>query len=315
MRFNVVSIEPQGFHCGHFLDDGLRFTVYGLESLGHDVTLSINKLSTDRINIIVGARLTRPEDVQAIANAGPYIAIQSEVITETGLNDWHNQTHVEEVYLPFLMGALAVWDAKPKCLEQLRMMGIPAYLQPVGYHPRFEDIPLKAEKDIDFLFFGSVTPHRRVLFEEFARRGYRVEVLFDTRKFFRDDMIARTKVHLAPCQNERLNQLSLQRVCYLVNNKSLCVVEECPDQGFLENCFLSAATDQWIDLCITTLQREDREELAQHHYENYREIRLEDGMRRLLDETFKGGAGAAPTPHFLSVEQQRASQPGQASVE
>ena len=241
MRFNLVSIEPRGHTEGHFLDDGLRFLLYGLESLGHDVTLAINRVSTDRLNVVLGAHLNRPEDVQVIAQAGPYVAIQSEVLNEDGLNDWHNQEQVEEIYLPFLMGAVAVWDAKPRCLQQLRGMGLPAHLLPVGFHPRFEDIHHKPEKDIDFLFFGSMTEHRRTLFGEIESRGYRVETIFNDRKFFRDDMIARTKVHLAPCQNARLNQLSLQRVCYLANNRCICVAERCHDQQPLQHLFLSAA--------------------------------------------------------------------------
>lgn len=128
--------------------------------------------------------------------------------------------------------------------------------------------------------------------------------MFGDRKLFRDSTIARAKVHLAPWQNADLNQLSVQRVCYLINNRSLCVVEKSPDQEWLEHCFISEVTERWVERCVETLHREDREQLAQTFYERYREIRLEDQMQRLLDETF-GNRSTPDLPVTVPVSSTR----------
>ena len=298
MRFNLVVIEPKGYPHGHFFDDCVRLVQCGLEGLGHDVTLSISRILTDRINVIWGVHLQDINTVQAIADAGPYIAIQSEVMREGGLNAWRNQTQLEEVYMPFLCNTVAIWDGKPTCVSVLKRMGLPVHLLPFGYHPQLEDLPRKANKDVDFTFFGSVTPHRAKLIDTLKRAGGRVDVMFDTRKYFRDDLLARTKVHLAPLQSLELNQFSGQRVCYLLNNRGLCVVERSSDQEWLEHCFETASTEAFADICLQTLHRADREQLAATYFDRYREMRLEDGMQRLLDESLGNQLSGVAVPHF-----------------
>ena len=87
MKFHIASAEPKGFPYGHFLDDFCRYLCHGLESLGHDCTIGYNRLDSGRMNIVLGGHLlTSPQDVEAIAGQGPYIAIQSEIVKPDQLN-------------------------------------------------------------------------------------------------------------------------------------------------------------------------------------------------------------------------------------
>ncbi len=55
MRFSIFVIEPEGYKYTHFLYDTCKYLCYGIESAGYDCCILRNKLSSDRINIVVGA--------------------------------------------------------------------------------------------------------------------------------------------------------------------------------------------------------------------------------------------------------------------
>jgi hypothetical protein len=289
MKFHIASAEPKGFPFGHFLDDFCRYLYHGLQSLGHDCTLGHNRLERGRMNIVLGGHLlTLPQDLDAIAGQGPYIAIQSEIVKRDEINLFRepkDRERYQKIYLPFLKRAHAVWEGAPGNVDVLESLGIRARLLLGGYHPAMEEIVPKRDKDVDFLFYGSVTPHRRDLLEALKRRGYRLEVLFDVRPIFRNDLIARTKVNLAPAQGQGMDHLAWGRICYLLNNRALVVVERCRDQQWLEHCFPSAETRDWVDLCEQTLQRADRDQLCHEYTNRFRGMAYTEQLKKALDET------------------------------
>lgn len=287
MRFHIALIEPKGFPYGHFLDDFCRILCYGLESLGHDCSIGANRLESTRTNLVVGAHLlTAPQDVEAIARQGPYIALQSEIVRPEGVNLYRDRQRYETVYLPFLQRAMAVWEGAPANLPHLEQLGLRPRLLLGGYHPAIEEIVHKREKDIDFLFFGSVTPHRRNQLQALQQRGHRLEVVFDLRAMLRNDLIARTKVNLAPAQGGGMDHLAWGRICFLLNNRSIVVVEQCKDQQWLEHCFPSAATHGWVELCEETLNDPQLKEKTEMYYERFRAMPYTERLEQVLDETF-----------------------------
>ena len=287
MKFHVTNIEPAGYRFAYFLDNVARMLVYGLESLGHDCSLGQNNVEPDCTNIIVGGHLlTRPEDVEKILSSGAsYIVCQSEIIRSDGVNLLRNKEKMELVYMPLLHGATAVWDGSPENLQPLARRGIQASQFLGGYHPSFEEVTRKNKRDIDFLFVGSPTPHRRDLMQQLRDRGYRVTSLFDARAMYRNDAIARTKVHLAPGQGDTMDHFPWSRVCFLLNNRGLVVVERCRDQEWLEHCFVTTDAGNWCDACIETLQRQDRLEFEEQCYQRFRQMPFTDRLAGLLEET------------------------------
>ena len=58
---------------------------------------------------------------------------------------------------------------------------------------------------------------------------------------------------LQPNQGPGINHITAKTV-YLLNNRSVVVVERCHDQEWIEHCFPSADAEEWADLCMETLQ-------------------------------------------------------------
>jgi GT2 family glycosyltransferase/Flp pilus assembly protein TadD len=242
-----------------------------------------NKFFQDRINLILGAHnLKDPNVVNIIRRAGKYIIIQSEVLTENGIAGWNNQASFTDVYLPLMLHAYAVWDGMESNQTYMQRAGISADIIPhFGYLSALKEVIPKKSKDIDFLYYGSLTPHRKKMIDELKKRGGNVVCIFDESAIFRNDYIARARINLAPRQTPENDHMT-SRILYLLNNQSIVVVERCRDQAWVEHCFLSADTDKWAELCMQTLQRSDLDSLADQCFENYKKLDMTGLFRPLL---------------------------------
>lgn len=285
MRFSICSIEPEGFKFAHFLYDICKYLCFAIESAGHECCIVRNQLFPDRINVILGAhRLTDPANVEQMTRAGRYVLFQSEIVGEDTINNWPVQKSFAAVYLPLMRQAMVVWDRLESNVIRLKQLGIDAELFPnIGYLPALEEVVHKKKKDIDFLFYGSLTPHRARMIEELRRRGGNVVSVFDNTAMFRNDLIARARVNLAPKQGPEMSHFCENRVLYLLNNRSIVVVERCHNQEWIEHCFPSADTEKWADLCIETLNRPDLDRVADEYFERFKKIRTVDQIQSLIE--------------------------------
>ncbi|MBA4416595.1 MAG: hypothetical protein C0392_01600 [Syntrophus sp. (in: bacteria)] len=285
MRFSVCLIAPEGYRFSHFLYDSCKYFCYTIEAAGYECCMVRNKLYSDRINIIFGAHnLTDPTAIEQLKQAGKYVVMQSEVLSEKTINAWPVQESYSTVYLPILRQAEAVWESLESNKRQLKQFGIDAEMFPrVGYLSSMEEIVHKKKKDIDFLFYGSLTPHRKMMIDELKMRGGNVLCVFDDAAIFRNDLIARARINLAPNQARGTDHLS-SRVLYLLNNRSIVVVERCYNQDWVEHCFLSADAEKWADLCMETIRRPDLDKLAEGFFEHYKKLDMVDLIRPLIDK-------------------------------
>ncbi|MCG6537589.1 MAG: hypothetical protein L7F78_23470, partial [Syntrophales bacterium LBB04] len=293
MQFSVCLIDSEGFFA-HFLYDICKYICYGIESAGHDCCIVKNRLDAERINILIGShRLTDPTIVEKIKSAGKYIVFQTEIITGDTINHWSMQKAFAEVHMPLMRNASSIWTGAVS-RTRLQEMGIESEIFMMGYHPSMEEIIPKRCKDIDFLFLGSITPHRKKLIEELGARGNKIVTIFDDAAMYRNDLIARTRVNLAPNQGPGMNHFGGSRVLYLINNRSMVVVERCHDQGMYEHCFPSAETEQWVDLCMETLHRPDLAEITEEYYERFKKIRMVDFVEPLIEKFFTQNKSSFP---------------------
>jgi hypothetical protein len=308
MKFHVCNIEPQGYPFGHFLDDSCRLFSSALESLGHSCSIGCNRLEPDRMNIIFCGHLLRsPDEVNTVAGACRYIAIQHEVLKEDGVNLTQDTAHYHQVYLPFLRRAHCVWEGTARNKPILDRMNLRSVIFRGGYHPGLEDVRPKRERDLDFLFYGSVTPHRRRMLERLTERGHQVVAIFDHRSTYRNDLIARAKVNLAPIQGPGMEHFAYGRVCYLLNNQSLVVVEKGFDQEWLQDCFISASADNWVDICEQTLSRSDQNEIRAEFCDRFRRLPFVEQMQNLLDQSFDTAGVHSSRPALSPAARLRSS--------
>ena len=262
-------IEPSDFKFTHFQHDLARYICYGIESAGHECAIIRNSTLPDRMNIILGAnRLQSPVTIQV-----PYIILQAEV-----LGTYFSVEQVEKIQLPLWRSARAVWT-NVESQKALKTFGIKSKIFTMGYHPQMKEITHKKNKDIDFLFYGSITPHRNKMLAALRERNPNIIVLFDEAHIFRNDYIARTKVHLSLTHDPAETIFAGSRVLYLVNNGCTVVVEDANGQEPYTDCFPHAPTDKWVDLCIKTLKAPDR---SSEYYANFKKIKMADIMAKLI---------------------------------
>ena len=265
MRWNVVLIDPPGYRFGHFLHDTARYLVHGLQSLGHDCILSRSNVDGGRMNVLLNAHmLATPADVEQLGRV-PYIVYQTEVIRQGQTNLDPDERH-RKVYLPLLRGARRVWDWSADNVALLQEQGIGADWLRLGHHPALEEIHHKREKDIDFLFYGSVTPHRAAILTALAESGRRVRAEFDVMPLYRNDLIARSRVVLTLRQSEEMDHLPYFRINYLVNNRSLVAGETGVDGAWMEDVFLGCPPGRTVEHLLETAARKDLAEVAQAHH-------------------------------------------------
>lgn len=272
MRFNLTILDPPGYPFTRFLFDVIRLLQGALESLGHPCTISQNTLERGRINILVGLHNVQTPDLVREALTGDHrmVLLQTEIVTGKSFNHVTTDARFEQVFLPIARRAVAVWDSSVDNQAALRTHGIEAEILRFGYDPTLEDIRHKPEKDIDFFFYGSLTPHRKAVLSKLDALGYRVAVMFDAPSIYRNDRISRAEIVLSMRQSEEMAHLPHGRILYLVNNRCLVVGESGREQGALEDVFLWSDPEDFIELCRETRAREDRREVALANYERFR---------------------------------------------
>ncbi len=285
MKFSICVIEPEGYRFSHFLYDLCKYLCFTIEANGYDCCMVKNKFYSDRINVILGSHnLKDPAGADQIKRSGRYIILQSEVLREGGIAGWPDQSSFHEVYVPLMRQASAVWHGLESNEKYFEQLGIQAEILPrFGYLQALEEIVYRKKKDIDFLYYGSLTPHRVKLIDALKARGGNVVCIFDEAAIFRNDYIARTRVHLAPNQGPGINHITA-RTLYLLNNRSVVIVERCHKQEWIEHCFPSADADGWADLCMETLHHANLDQLVDKYFENYKKLDMTRLFQPLLDK-------------------------------
>lgn len=284
MRFNLTVVDPPGYPYSHFLFDVVRLLQGGLEDLGHPCSITRNKTDGGALNILVGVHLipTRDYVKDILATGHRYVVLQTEIVRGHTFNQ-EAGSRFDDIFLPLARGAVGVWDSSDLNIAALKKFGIEAGLLGWGYAHAVEEIRHKTDRDIDFFFYGSITPRRRTVLQKLDELGYKVIAAFDAAPIYRNDLIARSEVLLTIRQSDAMAHLPWGRILYLVNNRCLVAGETGSEQQPLEDLFLWAEPPQAIELLRTTRARTDRRALAQEFYDRFRTRPMSGYLAPLLD--------------------------------
>jgi hypothetical protein len=263
VRWNLTVIDPPSFPFTHFLFDTVRMLAFTLEELGQEVSVTQNRLEADCLNVLIGVHLLDDaQQVEEIIDGGkPYIVLQTEMIHGRTINRQASD-RLERVILPLCRAARSVWDSSPENIAALASLGIHAELLVFAYQPRLKEIALKAERDIDFFWYGSVTEHRRKILTELDRLGYKVAVSFDAPPLFRNDLIARSEIVLTLRHSDEMNHVPHARILYTVANECVVAGEGGDNIGPLEDVFLWDRKNDVVDFLRLVRARPDLRELG-----------------------------------------------------
>lgn len=291
MKFNLAYLGPE--HIFHLRRDFLLATQYGLQSLGHDVVLSGPMLDTTRFNLLVGAYFLPPAELRKIDAAGLQFAhVNTEVIAQDMLNFNPQKTDFMGAYLPSMRAGRFVWDVILDNLAEHRRYGNAAHFMRWGWHPKLEDIEPREKPDLDFYFFGMMSPRREAILRDLAARGFKGLADGSCPYFVRNDRIARSKVNLNIVQDEKYTHVNSFRVCYLANNRVAMLSEAESDPADYLSMARVVHSAAELPAALSELLAGDRwKAQGEEAYEKFRRVPMTQCLAELLEASFGGEAG------------------------
>ena len=291
MRFNLSYFGPEPLF--HLRRDFILAVKYGLEDLGHDVTLDGLALDRNRLNLIVGGYFLRPADLAKLNNSGAQFAhVNTEVISQDLLNFNPDKTDFMGAYLPSMKAGKFVWDVIQDNLAEHSRYGVNAHFLRWGFHPKLEDVEHRRVKDLDFYLFGLMSARRKQVVQELLR--HRLTGLADSScpYFLRNDRIGRARVNLNVVQDDKYTHVNSFRICYLANNRCAILSEaENDPAGYLEYARVARREDL-ADVVADLCAGDKWKALGDASYEKFRAIPMKRCMEELLDASFGPAAGA-----------------------
>jgi hypothetical protein len=121
-------------------------------------------------------------------------------------------------YLPMIRNGIHAWDVIADNMVEYNRYGIERQFLRWGYHPALRDIRHNDQKDLDFYFFGMVSPRRKMILEKLLSAGFKGLADNSCPYFLRNDRIARSKVQLNLIQDDKYTHVNSFRICYLAHN-------------------------------------------------------------------------------------------------
>lgn len=180
-----------------------------------------------------------------------------------------------------------VLDYTPLNIKYLEKKGFPSdkvFMLPPTYSQVYED-QFKyhsrdlgvVEKEIDILFFGSLSSRRKMLLEQLKNADMKVYNLrlFDSLKSL-NEAIMKSRIVIIPFHNPGFKEYDFYRAPYLICNKVLVVHEDVCDEnnlkGLRENLILVKYSNFVSKIKeLLALNQGERDKLASKHYEYFKE--------------------------------------------
>ncbi len=210
---HVTLVRPEGYPAAEVLHSVAESLVIALRRTGARAALGANAFTHDAINIVVGAHLLDP----AVADTLPARTI---IFNSEPLEESHHAGA-----LAAFVARFPVWDYHPRNLPQLRALGNRlAIVVAPGYLPEWVRVEHAADKDVDVLFYGQMSSHRRAVLQALERDGVRVTWLHDVYGAARDAWIARSRLVLNMHYRPHA-PLELGRIVYLLCNRCAVITE------------------------------------------------------------------------------------------
>jgi hypothetical protein len=284
-KFQITLVRPQGFLHAEAFREVAETVQFGLRSLGHTAQIGENVIDPKAINILLGAHLLPPGDVE-IVPAGSIL---------------YNLEQLGRANLSWAFYELArrhqVWDYSLRNMEKWRIVSSlrPPVHVPVGYMPELNRIQAASAQDIDVLFCGSTNQRRSVILTALKGSGVSVHVASGVCGKERDELIARAKIVLLvhACDGKGFDII---RLSYLLTNAKAVVAECSPDEPTANGAFLAVPYDSLAQSCLSLLRSEEhRRKLETRGFEWFSAQRESEILNRALSQYAAAGDAIATT--------------------
>lgn len=214
--FQVVLIQPDGYPHVAAFSEVIETVVWGLRSLGAEVTFAVNRLCVPGPTpILFGANLLQPHEVDLLPPET--IIYNLEQVSES--SPWCTPHYLSALH------RCRVWDYSPRNISALARTGIANLVHvPIGYVPQLTRIQPAAVEDIDVLFYGSINERRSKVITQLRHLGLNAHAVFGVYGQARDELISRSKLVINVHYYET-SIFELVRVSYLLANRKAVVAE------------------------------------------------------------------------------------------
>ena len=216
-HFNLVLVIPHPrMHGLKGYREIMETVQWGLQALGHEVSISENRFKPGVRNIVFGAQmLTLRELEQVWPDTIVYNLEQLRNLDPAALNPVFRQIAQKFQVWDYSAGNLAAW-------QQLGAR-LPVRHVPVGWAPVLQRIAQPPEQDIEVLIYGMPSEARNASFSAMGQQGISCLMLCGLYGPARDALIARAKIVLNASLYTRSDVFEIARVSYLLANRK-CVL-------------------------------------------------------------------------------------------
>jgi len=285
MNFNIAYMGPEWLF--HLRRDFILVLKHSLEDLGHRVILSGTSVDSGCVNLVIGAYFLNKDSIAALMKSGvKYANVNTEIIGNDMLN--HNPGKVDFLgaYMPMIKSGMFSWDVVQNNIGEYGKYGANAHFLRWGFHPGMKDISHRSTKDLDYYFFGMMSPRRKALIERINAAGFKGEVDNSCPYFLRNDRISRARIQLNIIQDSKYSHVNSFRICYLANNDCYILSEPEDDPaGYLKYADV-ADEATLIEKMSAALQQDRWRDKAALAAVEFEAIKMTDIMEELLDTSF-----------------------------
>lgn len=293
MHFKLIYENHWNF--GIHVADTLLMIKYALETAGHraDIEKSIVPgycnivLENFSDDFVDAAQQARSQD----ENTG-FIIVATEFLVDAGFNQfkqdaliqktthYDDQAYWEKRYSNFLKMlplSRAIWHLSEHQVDvyKAELKRDDIYYLPHVYNDKLYTVKHRPDdqKDIDFVFTGTLTDYRKKILYQFETKGYRVVALpMLTAAFHREDIIARSKIALNIKQHAQWLHPSNSRFFYHLMNRSILVSEPSPFKCDLGAYVDVAPAGKLMEACNYRLAQGNLARLAETRAQQLKDI-------------------------------------------
>ncbi|MGB7584657.1 MAG: hypothetical protein WBM11_07415, partial [Terriglobales bacterium] len=295
-KFQIALIRPRGYLHTEAFRELAETLQAGLETLGHAARIQENVFDSSWTNLILGAHLLAPDQMQAIPQGS--IVYNLEQLGGARLNPAYYT----------LAARHTIWDYDLRNIEhwnQCNCAYAPVHV-PIGYVRELSRISPVLFQDIDVLFYGSLNPRRNQILHALKDAGIQVHTVFGVYGKDRDQLISRAKIVLNIHFYES-KLFEIVRVSYLLAN-SKAVVTECSAAETMESglsrALLSAPYDGLVEGCRSLLANDrERRALETRGFQWFSQRKESNILSNALEQSAcpMAKAGAVEIPRKLNL--------------
>lgn len=263
-RFHLASIVPppgdrsllHGLYGYREVIDTLR---WGLDQLGHEVSVGQNTFRADHVNVVFGVQVLPHTDLLRLPD--DTIVYNFEQIGGLTIDEL-------KPLIRTVADRFRIWDYSEHNIETWQRIGAKRNVAhvPVGWAPVLRHIVPADPQDIDVLFYGSPSSERFAILTDLCNRGVKCIFVCGLYGSARDELIARSKLVLN-LNKHQSRIFEIVRVSYLLANAKAVVADRAPDsyvEPDMEDALAFATRETIVATCERLLDdRAAREALEQ----------------------------------------------------